>query len=87
MAEHLLHFGICSWEDITYVFNATGHLPAGLFARPLEQMTLAWEDIDNGYVLSKLSVNALIGLMAIDQAKTFKHSCSTDSSDVSLRDQ
>ena len=46
-----------------YVFNATGHLPAGLLARPLEQMTLAWDGIENGDHLAKLSVNSLIGLM------------------------
>ena len=45
-------------------------------------MDEAWEGIDDGDLLSKLSVNAMIGLMAIDQSKLYKHSCSTSSDDM-----
>ena len=82
MAEHLLHFGIITWEDISYTFEASGHLPAGIFNRPLTLMQEAWEGLQDAEVLNKQSVNSLIGIMAIDQAKIFKHNCSIDSSDM-----
>ena len=45
-------------------------------------MEQAWEGLEDSEVLNKQSVNSLIGLMAIDQAKMFKHNCSLDSSDM-----
>ena len=42
----------------------------------------AWEGIEDGELLSKLSVKATIGLMAIDQSKLHKHSWSTFSDDM-----
>ena len=34
MGEHLLHYGQITWENVTHTFTATGHLPAGIFAKP-----------------------------------------------------
>ena len=78
----MLHYGIINWDCISHTFSATGHLPAGIFARPLRMMEEAWEGIEEGELLSKLSVNALIGLMAIDQSKMYRHSCSTTAEDM-----
>ena len=82
MGEHLLHYGIITWENVEFTLTAQGHLPAGIFNKPLQMMDEAWEGIEDGELLSKLNVNAMIGLMAIDQSRIFKHSCSTASDDM-----
>ena len=82
MGEHLLHYGLITWESVTHTLTAAGRLPAGIFSKPLQMMDEAWEGIEDGELLSKLSVNAMIGLMAIDQSKLYKHSCSTSSDDM-----
>ena len=61
LAEHLLHFGIITWDDISYTFEASGHLPAGIFNKPLTMMQEAWEGLEDAEVLDKQSVNSLIG--------------------------
>ena len=45
MGEHLLHFGIIDWSCVSHTLTATGHLPGGIFARPLRLMEEAWADI------------------------------------------
>ena len=77
-AEWLLHTNVIRWEDISHTLTATAHLPAGLLAGPLETMEKAWEDP----VLAKLSVNALIGLWAIDEASVLKVRTSTREDDA-----
>ena len=44
LTEHLMHFGIIDWEDISFTFSACGHLPSGIFDEPLNKMTEAWQD-------------------------------------------
>jgi hypothetical protein len=50
------------------VFSATAHYPCDLLAAPLREMEAAWE----GSPLAKLAVNSLIGLLSIDETKTYK---------------
>ena len=85
MGEHLLHFGIITCDDISYTFEASEHLPAGIFNKPLGMMQEAWEGLDDGELLNKQSVNSLIGLMAIDQAKIFKNTIAPYTARICLR--
>ena len=48
-------------------------------------MEEAWEGIEDGETLCKRSVNALIGLLALDQSKLYSHHCSTSSEDMPER--
>ena len=82
MAEHLLHYGPITWDDVSATMKSTGHLPAGIFAKPLRLMEEAWEGIDDGKALCKMAVNALIGLMALDQSKLYTHHSSTSPTDM-----
>jgi hypothetical protein len=60
------------------VFNATAHYPRDLFAAPLREMEAAWE----GSPLAKLAVNYLIGLLSIDETRTYKMHSSRHDSDA-----
>jgi hypothetical protein len=77
-AEFLLHHGVVSWADISHVFSATAHYPCDLLAAPLREMETAWE----GSPLAKLAVNSLIGLLSIDETRTFKLRSSHRDSDA-----
>ena len=46
LTEHLLHYGVIAWPDVSHSFTATGRLPAGLFARPLQAMSQAWRAVE-----------------------------------------
>ena len=43
VAEHLLHFGIIIWDDISHSVEAKRHLPAIISAKPLAMMQEAWQ--------------------------------------------
>ena len=38
LTEHLLHFGVIDWDDISHTFSACGSLPSGIFDEPLKEM-------------------------------------------------
>jgi hypothetical protein len=77
-AEFLLHHGVITWADVSHVFSATAHYPCDLLAAPLREMEAAWE----GSALAKLAVNWLIGLLSIDETRTFKLGSSRKDSDA-----
>ena len=77
-AEFLLHHGVLAWPDISHVFSATAHYPADLLAAPLREMEAAWE----GSPLAKLAVNSLIGLLSIDETRSYKLRSSRHDSDA-----
>ena len=68
LTEWLLHSGTICWADVTHTLTATARYPAGLLQEPLRQMEAAW----NGSHLAKLSANAIAGLWAIDDTRSFK---------------
>jgi hypothetical protein len=67
-AEFLLHHGVVTWGDITHVFSATAHYPAGLLAAPLREMEATW----HSSALAKLCANAMVGLLIIDETVSYK---------------
>jgi len=67
LTEHLLHFGVISFSDISHTFTATGRLPADIFKKQLEAMETARQDKD----LAKFSVNSLIGLCNLDETDSY----------------
>jgi hypothetical protein len=77
-AEFRLHHGEIFWADISHAFTATAHYPADLLASPLREMEAACE----GLPLAKLSVNSLIGLLSVDEARIFKLRSSRHDSDA-----
>jgi hypothetical protein len=74
----LLHHGIITWADISHVFTATAHYPADLLGAPLCEMEAAWE----GSPLAKLAVNSLIGLLSVDEERSYKLRSSRHDSDA-----
>jgi hypothetical protein len=79
LTEHLLHFGVINWTDISHTITATGHLPANTFQKPLEAMELAWrEDLDK----AKFSINSLIGVCSLDEVEPYVLASSTDAGDA-----
>ena len=66
--EFLLQHGVISWADVSHTLTATGRYPADLLQAPLREMEAAWE----GSSLAKLAVNSLIGLLSIDETRSFK---------------
>ena len=44
--EHLLHYAIATWDDISWSFSATGKLPSNSFKGAIQRMEQAWEDKD-----------------------------------------
>ena len=73
--EFMLHHGACKWDDIKYSLNATGKVPKECIAAPLEVMEAAWGDhID----MAKDSVNAMLGLWAVDEQQSFHVKSSND---------
>jgi hypothetical protein len=77
-AEFLLHHGVFTWQDVSHTFSATAHYPADMLAAPLREMEAAWE----GSSLGKLAVNSLIGLLSIDETKSYKLRYSRHDSDA-----
>ena len=41
----MLSHGICKWQHILLVFNATSHRPAGDLASKLKKMRSVWQDV------------------------------------------
>ena len=76
--EFGLHHGKITWDDIKFSLSSTGRLPANSFEEPLRRLTDAWED-DH---LGKLSVNALVGLMAMDTSSKYYCVTTNSSEDV-----
>jgi hypothetical protein len=74
----MLHHGVITWDDVSHTFSATAHYPADLLAAPLREMENAWE----GSALAKLAVNSLIGLLSIDETKSYKLRSSRHDSDA-----
>jgi hypothetical protein len=75
-AEFLLHHGVITWADVSHTLTATAHYPADLLAGPLREMEAAW----GGSPLAKLAVNSLIGLLSVDETRSYKlHSSRRDS--------
>ncbi len=66
--EHLLHYGICTWDDCLWSLQATSHIPKECLLEPLRIMEEAWGDARD---LAKFSVNALVGLWATTNLHTY----------------
>jgi hypothetical protein len=64
--QYMLHKGIIGWGNITHGIDASAHLPSTLLQAPLKKMEEAWPDTELGHDLRKVSINSLIGLMAIE---------------------
>jgi hypothetical protein len=64
--EWLLYAGVLDWQYISYTFTATGRAPADLFSEALQEVERAAPD------LSKLGVNSMIGLWAIDREYSYR---------------
>jgi hypothetical protein len=67
-AEFLLHHGVITWGDVSHTLTATSRYPRDLLAGPLREMEAAWE----GSPLAKLAVNSLIGLLSVDETRSYK---------------
>ncbi len=76
--EHLLHYGLATWQDISHSLHATGRIPPECLAEPLRQMEEAWGEHTD---LAKLSVNQMIGLWASDPTHVFHVKTSLDPCD------
>lgn len=79
--EFLLHMGVIGWADVRYRLTATAHFPADVFRRPLRLMEEAWAGA-SGPLLSKLSVNSLIGLWCLDDAFSYQVTSSSHEGDA-----
>ena len=40
--EHMLHYGIASWDDIKWQLSASGRLPHDILVEPLLEIERAW---------------------------------------------
>jgi hypothetical protein len=58
----MLHAGICTWEHCTHVLNASAHHPRDYLQEALGKVEAAWDDP----VLRKMSINAWVGTLAIE---------------------
>ncbi|CAE8607610.1 unnamed protein product, partial [Polarella glacialis] len=59
--EHMLHYGICTWNDCHWSLEATSHIPKECLTEPLLLMEEAWGSEKD---LAKFSVNSMVGLWA-----------------------
>ena len=75
--EHMLHYGLIKWSDISWSLSATGQIPPNCLAEPLRIMEQAWHDID----LAKLSINQMIGLWATSEDQIYHVKTSNDPCD------
>ena len=75
--EHLLHYAIATWDDISWSFSSTGRLPANSFKGPIQAMEEAWDD----KALAKYSVNSMVGLWARDSTHLYHAKTSNDDFD------
>ena len=73
--EWMLHTGVCRWQDLIFSLTSTGKIPVQCLAEPLKQMEDAWGEHDD---LAKFSINAMIGLWAIDNTTIFHVKVSRD---------
>ena len=64
--EHLLHYGIASWEDCLWSLQATSHVPKECLREPLRIMEEAWAEDERH--LAKSSINSMVGLWASTQS-------------------
>ena len=72
--EHLLHYAMITWQDISHSLSSTGRVPPQCLAEPLRQMEEAWGEQD----LAKLSINQMIGLWASDADRVYHVKSSKD---------
>ena len=76
--EHLLHYGVATWQDISHSLSATGRVPPECLVEPLRLMEEAWGEHTD---LAKLSVNQMIGLWAGEATHVFHVKTSLDPCD------
>ena len=76
---YLLETGIIGWNNISWVLHASAHVQPAAFAKALDIMRAAWPEEHAS--MDKLSVNALIGMMARQTDHTFCVRSSTNSAD------
>ena len=60
----MLGRGIITWDDITHTIDATCELPPKYFTEALEHIEEMWSSVAEGGLLSKLSINSMIGLFS-----------------------
>ena len=68
-AEHLLHHAVVEWQHFKWGLDATAHLEADVFQRPLEAMEEAWGDHAD---LAKRSINAALGILGCPRSSSFR---------------
>jgi len=66
--EHMLHYGMITWANISWSLFATGQIPPNCLAEPLRIMEEAWGENKD---MAKLSINQLIGLWATDSNQIY----------------
>jgi hypothetical protein len=76
---HMLETGTIGWHNIEWVLHASAHVQPAIFAKALDIMRAAWPE--EHISMDKLSVNALIGMMARQTDHTFCVRSSTNSVD------
>ena len=72
--EHMLHYGIASWDDVKWQLSASGRLPHDILVEPLLEIERAWGSDTH---LAKYSINSMIGLWA--STRTHQYSVITSS--------
>ena len=77
MQEAFLHFRICTWQNFKWGFDASGHLDKNMFREPIDRITEAWGDHENG----KRGINSAIGLMHIENDYCYSMRTSTEECD------
>ena len=60
-AQWLLHWSVCTWDDIKLTYSATAHLPPDFFVAPIATIEATTGE------LGKHAINGLLGLWGIDQ--------------------
>ena len=64
VCTYMLGRGIITWDDITHTIDATCELPPKYFTEALEHIEEMWSSVAEGGLLSKLSINSMIGLFS-----------------------
>ena len=72
--EHMLYYGIASWDNILFSFSSTGKLPAHCFRTPIQTMESAWTDKAFG----KYNINSMISLWDINSTHVCHAKTSND---------
>lgn len=79
--EYMLAYGIATWSNILWSFQATAHVDRASVEAPLRQMEEAWGEYDE-HCLAKQSANQMIGLMATERDTVYSVKTTNDSSDA-----